>query len=296
MASDRNRGKEKARILPNDMDQSRRDTINELSAAEDTIGPIPDLNNDEIDLVRCFTSKDNPAGTSKSNVQFQRDLTTMIRADIDYYANPTLGRLCEIVASIMHTWERLTAGQRLRSLARMLQLLRQRRQVEIARAATDRTTHGCHADFDSIRTSTERAIRVWDTQPEIQLPWKQRVDGNPWNGSAETPNPKKRDKDKPRDKEYYGSSSGNNDGDSRGNDGGGKGGGSRVHFDDRSRGTLCRTDIVTHLTCNCGGSDINSTYHQCLVSLATSSTHFTALTLFDTGTYTSFVNRGTRRD
>ena len=65
-----------------------------------------------------------------------------------------------------------------------------------------------------------------------------------------------------------------------------------VHFDNRSnRGTPCRTDIVTHLTCNCGGSDINSTYRQCLVSLAKSSTYFTALTLFDTGAYTSFVNR-----
>ena len=49
--------------------------------------------------------------------------------------------------------------------------------------------------------------------------------------------------------------------------------------------------IVTHLTCNCGGSDINSTYRQCLVFLATSSAYFTALTLFDTGAYTSFVNR-----
>ena len=42
---------------------------------------------------------------------------------------------------------------------------------------------------------------------------------------------------------------------------------------------------------NCGGSDINSTYRQCLVSLSASSTFFTALTLFDTGAYTSFVNR-----
>ena len=31
--------RKKARILPNDMDQSRRDTINEWSAAEDMIGP-----------------------------------------------------------------------------------------------------------------------------------------------------------------------------------------------------------------------------------------------------------------
>ena len=61
--------RKKVHILPNDMDQSRRDTCNERSNAEDTLGPIPDLNNDELlkDLVRCFTSKDNPAGTIKSN-------------------------------------------------------------------------------------------------------------------------------------------------------------------------------------------------------------------------------------
>ena len=89
--------RKKARILPNDLNQSHNNTINEWSAAEDTLGPIPDLNNEEIlkDLARCFTSKDNPAGTSKSNVQFQRDLTTTI-------SNPSLGRLCELVARIMH--------------------------------------------------------------------------------------------------------------------------------------------------------------------------------------------------
>ena len=90
------------------MDQSRSNTISEWSAAEDTLGPIPDLNNEEIlkDLARCFTSKDNPVGTSRPNVQFQRYLTTTIRADNAYYSNPTLGRLCEMVASIMHRWER----------------------------------------------------------------------------------------------------------------------------------------------------------------------------------------------
>ena len=53
----------------------------------------------------------------------------------------------------------------------------------------------------------------------------------------------------------------------------------------------CLTSIITHLTCNCGGADINSTYRQCLVSMRNSTTYFTALTLFDTGAYTSFVNR-----
>ena len=42
------------------------------------------------------------------------------------------------------------------------------------------------------------------------------------------------------------------------------------------KGTQCLTGIVTHLLCNCGESDINSSYRQCLA-------YFTALTLFDTG-------------
>ncbi len=84
--------RKKARILPNDMDQSRSSTISEWSAAEDKLGPIPDLNNEEIlkDLARCFTNKDNPAGTSRPNVQFQRDLTLTwegcVRCGGEHYA------------------------------------------------------------------------------------------------------------------------------------------------------------------------------------------------------------------
>ena len=97
--------------MMNDMDQSRRDTINERSSAEDTIGPILYFNNYNIlkDLARCFTSKDNPAGTNKLNVQFQRDSNAMIQGDNEYYTTPTLARLCEMVARIMHQWESLTA-------------------------------------------------------------------------------------------------------------------------------------------------------------------------------------------
>ena len=36
---------------------------------------------------------------------------------------------------------------------------------------------------------------------------------------------------------------------------------------------------------------LTSTYRQCLVSMRNSITYLTALTLFDTGAYTSFVNR-----
>ena len=71
----------------------------------------------------------------------------------------------------------------------------------------------------------------------------------------------------------------------------GRGGHGTVHFDIKDIGMPCRTDVITHLSCNCGGTDINSTYRQCLVSIRPSTTFFTALTLFDTGAYTSFVNR-----
>ena len=71
---------------------------------------------------------------------------------------------------------------------------------------------------------------------------------------------------------------------------GGCGGRGQVQWE-KDKGTPCLTSIITHLTCNCGGADINNTYRQCLVSMRNSTTYFTALTLFDTGAYTSFVNR-----
>ena len=86
------------------MDQSRRDTINEWRTVENTLGPIPYLNNDEIlkELARCFTSKDNRTGFSTSNVQFQCDPTTIIKADSEY---STLEKLCAMMAGLMHTWD-----------------------------------------------------------------------------------------------------------------------------------------------------------------------------------------------
>ena len=89
------------------MNQSLRDTINEWSTVEDTLGPILYLNNDEIlkELARCFHSKDNPAGFSTSNVQFQCDPTTIIKADSEYYKNSTLEKLCAMMAGLMLTWD-----------------------------------------------------------------------------------------------------------------------------------------------------------------------------------------------
>jgi hypothetical protein len=85
------------------MDQSGRDTINEWGTVEDTLGPIP--YRDPKGLARCFTSKDNPAGSSTSNMQFKCDLTTIIKADSEYYKNSTLEKLCALLAGLMLTWD-----------------------------------------------------------------------------------------------------------------------------------------------------------------------------------------------
>jgi len=82
-------------------------------------------------------------------------------------------------------------------------------------------------------------------------------------------------------------------GESRDNERRGRGGRDSVHFDKsiyQGKGTG-QTDIITHLSCNCGESNTHSSYRQCLVSIRASTTYFMALTLFNTGAYTSFVNR-----
>ena len=124
--------------------------------------------------------------------------------------------------------------------------------------ATGRTREGCNRPNHSREFCRLRN----HSHPDFLLPWK---------GTAEAPTPpKKKDKDKPQDKDYYRSNRGNNDSDRR------------VWWSEQRYALSSR---------NCGGTDTNSTYHQYLVSLSASSTYFTALTLFDTGAYTSFVNR-----
>ena len=54
--------------------------------------------------------------------------------------------------------------------------------------------------------------RLHDSQPEVQLPWKQRADGTPWIEKAETdgaPTPP----NNPRDRDYYCGNRGNRDND-----------------------------------------------------------------------------------
>ena len=79
----------RARIQAENMDQVRRDKINEWNSADANVGPIPYLQVHEVlkDLARCFTNKSNQWHNDKPNVHFQRDLNLMIEADREYLDN-----------------------------------------------------------------------------------------------------------------------------------------------------------------------------------------------------------------
>ena len=130
----------------------------------------------------------------------------------------------------------------------------------------------------------DRAMRRWQKdEKEIKLIWAKRADGtilprrlpDAANPAALPRQDDTDDRDHRRRR----------DNDRR--DQGGRGGCGHVYWD-KDKGTPCLTSSITHLTCNCGGADIKSTYRQCLVSMRNSTVYFTAFTLFDTGAYTSF--------
>ena len=161
-----------------------------------------------------------------------------------------------------------------------------------------------HPDFnrsgDWVGSAAKIAIRAFGrrTQPNTPIPLRVklfkhlRADGTKIpKTSQQRPSTPPMDTNTRRDHDDH--SGGRGDTGGRGNrDPRRQGGRGKVAFD-RSiysgKGTQCLADIATHLSCNCGESDINSSYRQCLISMRSSTTYFTALTLFDT--YTSFVNR-----
>ena len=55
-------------------------------------------------LVECFTHRDNPHKSNARHVQFQCELDEMIQEE-NYYGDPTLNRLCDIVVRLIHQWE-----------------------------------------------------------------------------------------------------------------------------------------------------------------------------------------------
>jgi hypothetical protein len=162
------------------------------------------------DLARCFTNRSNPWHNDRPNVNFQRDLNLMIEADREYLDNPTLPRLCAMVAELIFRWERLThESSRMRGVSSSSSAPTQgkhskgQKSSELDRHTKDgsktsdkRRCNGCnHVGHDTCRmtdhpdfvktglwagSATERAIRLWERdESKIQLPWTRRADGTP---------------------------------------------------------------------------------------------------------------------
>ena len=146
---------------------------------------------------------------------------------------------------------------------------------------------GCLADC---------ALRRWQKdEKEIKLTWGKRANGTvlPWrapDAAVPAAPPRQNDADDRDQRHRRDNDRRDRDGDRRDHGGCGGRGGRGVQWD-KDKGTPCLTSSITHLTCNCGGADINSTYRQYLASMRNTTIYFTALTLYDTGAYTSFVNR-----
>jgi hypothetical protein len=266
-------------------------------------------------LARCFTSRSNPWHNDRPNVNFQRDQNLMIEADREYLDNPTLPWLCAMVAELIFRWERFThESSRMRRVNSsgsapthgkhskgQKSSEPERHRKDESKTGDKRRCHGCNRvghDHDTCRmtdypdfvttglwagSATERVIRLWERdESKIQLPWTRRADGTPlttplvWETQHTTTRPPTPSRAYPppvgdvEDETLIAETIA----------------GAVEAMERCTSGTPCRTDVITHLSCNCGGTDINSTYRQCLVSTRPSTTFFTALTLFDTGAYT----------
>ena len=128
---------------------------------------------------------------------------------------------------------------------------------------------GCKAD---------RELRVrFDKDRKVKLSWKQRADGTRLTtGTSAAPDPPRHSDAPTPILQNRSNDAGDRDHRRRRDHGGRHGGGGHghVHFE-KDKGTPCFTSIITHLTCNCGGADINSTSRQCLVSMRNSTPYFT---------------------
>ena len=104
------RSRELAEILPDNMERVRQDVLFAWNKARVNIGPIPRDQNRKIlkHLQTCFSSRDNPAGQRGPNERFQQELDELIESDREYYATPSIDHLCDIVAQLMHKWEKFS--------------------------------------------------------------------------------------------------------------------------------------------------------------------------------------------
>jgi hypothetical protein len=58
-------------------------------------------------LSQSFTHRVNPYGHGNSNIAFQLNLDELLEADVEYQDNPSLARLCYLVANLINQWEKL---------------------------------------------------------------------------------------------------------------------------------------------------------------------------------------------
>ena len=63
-------------------------------------------------LSQSFTHRDNPYGHGNSNITFQQDLDELLETDVEYRDNPSLARLCYLVADLINQWENLEMKSR----------------------------------------------------------------------------------------------------------------------------------------------------------------------------------------
>ena len=79
-----------------------------------TIGPMPRHLQPRIlkSLAQSFTHRDNPYGNSNPNIAFQRDLDEAMEADAEYRTNPSLPRLCHLLAELAYKWEKIESQSR----------------------------------------------------------------------------------------------------------------------------------------------------------------------------------------
>ena len=195
------------------MEQVRLDTIFEWGGGASTIGPIPRNLNKRVltSLSQSFTHRDNPHGSS-----FQRDLDELLEADAEYSDNPSLSRLCSIVAELAFRWEKLERqGRRMSGSSSSRPSTDKGKHSSSDRVTTqaldkdDLRCEGCHRTGHTRETcnfrkhpdfnhsgrwegcKAVRELRVrFDRDRDVKLSWKQRADGTRLTtGTSAAPDP-----------------------------------------------------------------------------------------------------------
>ena len=140
------------------MEQVRQSTLVKWNRGLVNIGPVPETRRYKIvkSLSGCFTHRDNPHRSKIPNEHFQRELDEMLESDAQYSTFPTLPTLCDIVAQLIHKWEKLhheyvSHSVSLASTSSFSDLGKRDRQSK----AYDQNKQGKNSDKDSSSDSSD---------------------------------------------------------------------------------------------------------------------------------------------